>query len=220
MLTLPVPLTVIALRFLEPITAPTPDLPAALSSSFIIAAILLRFSPPGPIVRTLVPLVASLVGSFVVSDTYLPHTLEASFNSTLSSSIERYTGFSDFPSNITASNPADFNSAPQKPPEFEDAMVPESGDLVTTIYLPPVNAGLPVKGPVITISLLSGLNASTLGSTSSIIIFVPNPLPPINFLANSSFSSSTLIFPSFKFTLKYFPLYPYIQKPPFIFYNI
>src|SRR6056297_869448 len=206
MLTLPVPFTAIAFRFLEPITAPTPDLPAALSSSFIIAAILLRFSPPGPIANTLVPLGASLISSFEVSDTYLPHTLDASFNSTLSSSIERYTGFSDFPSNITASYPADFSSAPQKPPELEDAIVPDSGDLVTTMYLPPVNAGLPVNGPVITISLLSGLNASTLGSTSSIIIFVPKPLPPINFFANSSFKSSTLICPSVKFTLRYFPL--------------
>ena len=45
-------LTTIAFKFLDPITAPTPDLPAARSVSFIIAAIRERFSPPGPIFKT------------------------------------------------------------------------------------------------------------------------------------------------------------------------
>ncbi|KAF5046760.1 hypothetical protein SDC9_60322 [bioreactor metagenome] len=51
-LTLPVPLTTMALRFLEPITAPTPDLPAARPLSFIMPDIFERFSPAGPIVAT------------------------------------------------------------------------------------------------------------------------------------------------------------------------
>ncbi len=43
----PVPLMAIALRFFEPITAPNPLRPAALLS-LIMQAILLRFSPAGP----------------------------------------------------------------------------------------------------------------------------------------------------------------------------
>ena len=51
--TFPEPRTTIAFRFLLPITAPTPLRPAALYRSFMIAAIRLRCSPAGPIVRTL-----------------------------------------------------------------------------------------------------------------------------------------------------------------------
>jgi len=39
----------------------------------------------------------------------------------------------DLPSKITMSQPANFISAPKKPPEFEQAMAPVSGPLVTTV---------------------------------------------------------------------------------------
>ena len=106
---------------------------------------------------------------------------------------------------IAMSYPQFLNLAPHLPPEFDIAIVPVSGDLVTTIYLPLVGIGAAVTGPVAITNLFSGLNGSTLGSTSSIKYFTPKPLAPINFLAISSFKASVLIFPSVKFILKTFP---------------
>jgi len=71
------------------------------------------------------------------------------------------------PSKIIMSQPADFNSAPMKPPELEQATAPVSGLLVMTEYRPPVDTGVPVKGPVAKMSLLSGPSASHFGSVSS-----------------------------------------------------
>ena len=45
----PVPFTAIAFRFLEPITAPVPPLPAERAAVFMTHAIGTRFSPAGPI---------------------------------------------------------------------------------------------------------------------------------------------------------------------------
>ena len=80
------PLTTTAFTFLEPITAPTPPLPAALSTSFIIAAIGDNFSPAGPIHITFVPGCASVNASVTSGDT-IPQYFSASLISTVSSSI-------------------------------------------------------------------------------------------------------------------------------------
>ena len=48
-----VPRTTMALSCLEPMTAPTPERPAARPMSFITALILTRFSPAGPMHMTL-----------------------------------------------------------------------------------------------------------------------------------------------------------------------
>jgi hypothetical protein len=48
----PVPLEAMAFRFLEPITAPRPHLPAALLSSAMMLASLTSLSPAGPMVTT------------------------------------------------------------------------------------------------------------------------------------------------------------------------
>ena len=50
--------------------------------------------------------------------------------------------------------------------EFEQVMAFVKGDLVVTMYLPPVGALVPVRGPVVMINLFSFPNASQLGSTS------------------------------------------------------
>ncbi len=47
-----VPRTATAFRFLDPITAPIPVLPAALNSSFMMEAIRTSFSPASPIADT------------------------------------------------------------------------------------------------------------------------------------------------------------------------
>ncbi len=47
-----VPRTATAFRFLDPITAPSPHLPAARCKSLITHANLTKFSPPGPIAAT------------------------------------------------------------------------------------------------------------------------------------------------------------------------
>ncbi len=82
-----VPLTITAFKFFEPITAPRPDLPAALSLSFIIAANNTSFSPAGPMQATFASSSFSLRSVSVVSKTFLPQRCEASFNSTTSSFI-------------------------------------------------------------------------------------------------------------------------------------
>ena len=50
--------------------------------------------------------------------------------------ICRYTGLSDFPSNIIPSYPANFSSGPKWPPELEAPIVPVRGALATTLNLP------------------------------------------------------------------------------------
>ena len=49
------PFITIAFKFFEPITAPTPDLPAARCLSLITQAIFTSFSPAGPIQATFAP---------------------------------------------------------------------------------------------------------------------------------------------------------------------
>ncbi len=161
------PRTTIAFSFLEPITAPTPPLAAARWPLFIMAENFTRFSPAGPIDAICTCLSPnSSVKIFSVSLTLFPQTCEASFNSTLSSSIRRYTGFSLFPSTIIMSQPDIFSSAPKNPPELAMAIIPVSGLFVITMYLPPVGAVVPVSAPVVNIILFSSLRASTFGSIS------------------------------------------------------
>ncbi len=55
-----VPLTAMALRFFDPMTAPPPSLPQArpypgLSASLMMQAILTSFSPAGPMQATFIP---------------------------------------------------------------------------------------------------------------------------------------------------------------------
>ncbi|MPM94275.1 hypothetical protein SDC9_141421 [bioreactor metagenome] len=76
-----VPLTTIALRFLEPITAPTPLRPAALWSSFMMLAKRTLFSPAGPIHATLASGSCFARRAAVVSGTFLPQRSDASHSS-------------------------------------------------------------------------------------------------------------------------------------------
>ncbi len=87
--TLPVPLTATAFRFLDPMTAPTPDRPAARSLSLIIAAIRDNFSPAGPIAKIFAFLPWASFRISVVSETTFPQRCDASLISTFSSSIAR-----------------------------------------------------------------------------------------------------------------------------------
>ena len=86
----PVPRTAMALRFLEPMTAPTPLRPAARCLSFMIDAKRTRFSPAGPMHETMAswtPVSALMVSS--VSQTPLPHRCCAGTSWTSSSYIHR-----------------------------------------------------------------------------------------------------------------------------------
>jgi hypothetical protein len=109
-----VPRTAIAFRFLLPITAPTPERPAARCRSFTTAANSTLFSPASPIdeMRS-----SGSWWSFLsvssVSHTLCPHNADASRSSATSSLMQRYTGLALAPSKITMSQPAIFSSAPQ-----------------------------------------------------------------------------------------------------------
>ena len=65
------------------------------------------------------------------------------------------------------SYPAYLSSGPKWPPELAAPMVPVRGDLATALYRPEEVAQVPVRGPVMKISLLSGPRGSQLGSHSS-----------------------------------------------------
>ena len=85
----PVPRTAMALRFFEPMTAPTPDRPAARCRSLTMAAKRTRFSPAGPIQVTTVsccPDSSRTISS--VSQTVLPHRCSAEQIRTSSSQME------------------------------------------------------------------------------------------------------------------------------------
>ena len=175
-----VPRTTTALRFFDPITAPTPDRPAALSISFTIAAYKAPFSPAKPMEATRTSLSPRRSRRVVsVSHTDLPHKSDASFSSTSSLVISRYTGASDLPSKIIMSQPAFFSSLPKNPPELEQAIAPVNGPLQTTDQRPDVGAMVPVSGPVANIILLSGERGSTFGSVSSTRYLVAKPRWPM-----------------------------------------
>ncbi len=76
-----VPLTTIALRFFDPMTAPTPLRPAALWSSFIMLAKRTLFSPAGPMHATLASGSCLARSAPVVSGTFLPQRSDASQSS-------------------------------------------------------------------------------------------------------------------------------------------
>ena len=102
--TLPVPRTAMAFRFFEPITAPTPDRPAARNLSFTMAAKSTWFSPAGPMAATEqsgTPVSARIRSS--VSKIPEPHRCSAGRSSIWSSRIQRYTGRSERPWKTMAS---------------------------------------------------------------------------------------------------------------------
>jgi hypothetical protein len=81
-----VPRTAIALRFLLPMTVPTPDRPAARCRSLTTAAYNTPFSPALPMLETRVSGSCRLLLSVAsVSHTLLPHRCEASRSSATSS---------------------------------------------------------------------------------------------------------------------------------------
>jgi len=206
--TFPVPLTAIAFKFFEPITAPRPFLPAA-RLSLIIQAILLRRSPAGPmqIIRVFWSFRLSLIICWQ-SKVMVPHKLPASWNRTELSLMDTHVGFSAFPSTITASHPANFNSAGKYPPVSALPTAPVRGDFPTTAILLAQGIDVPVNGPGAKISLLSGPRASVPGFTSSKRYFMPSPAPPIKSFATArgSFSSCAVLL--VRLTRRIFPVYP------------
>ena len=109
-----VPRTAIALRFLEPATAPTPERPAARCRSLTMAANSTWFSPALPMLemRSSGSWWAFFSASSVFQ-TLWPHRWLASRSSAWSSLTYRYTGLADLPSKMIMSQPAIFSSAPQ-----------------------------------------------------------------------------------------------------------
>ncbi|MBA7655089.1 hypothetical protein ES703_62986 [subsurface metagenome] len=165
-----------------------------------------RFSPAIPIQATLNLLPRSSFIILVVSEVFFPQRCEASLSSAFPSSVTRYTGFGDIPSNIIPSKPDLLRSRPQKPAEFASPQTPVRGDFAFTLYLPVLGEGVPVNGPVIKINLFSGPNGSIPFGISSIIYLVAIPDPPkYNFNVSSS-GNSSLILPFVKSTLRIFPI--------------
>jgi len=93
-------------------------------------------SPEEPIFNILI--LFSFISSFnisVLSMVSFPQICSASLNSTVSSLIYKYTGFSLFPS-ITRASYVDFlNNGAQCPPPAESRKVLVNGDLVVTLHL-------------------------------------------------------------------------------------
>src|SRR5512141_2889621 len=80
-------------------------------------------------------------------------------------------------------------------------MAPVSGPLVMTEYRPPVDAIVPVNGPVAKIILFSGDSGSTFGETSAVKYFVARPRWPRYSFAHSMLSGSAVQVPLVRLTL-------------------
>ena len=175
-----------AFRFLLPPTAPVPPRPLARSSSLTQHASLERFSPAWPMaitLRSFSPYLSRKCAT--VSCTPLPHTADASRNSTVPSLTYAYTGFDDLPENINPSKPDQRKRAPDQPPWWLSTTVPVSGDLVTTHTRPLMLISVPLSGPSMKQMMFSGERASTCGPFSS-TKRTPRPRPPTYLRAHSS----------------------------------
>ena len=157
------PLTTTALSFLEPMTAPTPERPAARPLSFMMQEMRESFSPACPMDATCVPLPWRSIRMSSVSLLSRPQRSDASCSDASPSSISRYVGFSAMPVNSSPSYPANFMCGPNVPPQLASPQVPVSGDLHTATKRLPSMQGVPVIGPVSRPRMLSGPRASTFG---------------------------------------------------------
>ncbi|MBA7710891.1 hypothetical protein ES703_119839 [subsurface metagenome] len=154
------PFTAIPSKFFDPITAPTPHLPAARYSN-ITVAILTNFSPAGPMHITDIfgsDNSSRIIPNFSLTD--LPISCIADLNSILSSFITKYTGSFDFPSIIRKSYPAFFKSGPKLPPHLDSPQALVKGDLKQSMMLPPPGIRLAVRGLVANMSLFPGERGS------------------------------------------------------------
>ena len=150
------PLTAIALRFFDPITAPGPVRAACRPPSFVMLAKRTRFSPAGPMQATRVRCPSCCLIARSVSSVVIPMKLRASRNFTSPSSMDSKHGDSLLPLTISASQPVFFNSVAMKLDDNESPMKPVSGDLVSTANLLDVVSLLPTRGLVTKISGFAG----------------------------------------------------------------
>ena len=119
-----------------------------------------------------------------------------------------YTGLSDLPWTIIKSYPEYFSSAPKVPPALASPRIPVSGDFAVTVYRPEVGTGVPAKGPVPIISLLSGPRGSVPGPVSSYRILELIPLPPMKLAVSSSERGSFIMLFCDRSTLRILPTHP------------
>ena len=104
---------------------------------------------------------------------------------------------------ITTSYPALLSSVPNVPCALASPTPWFAGDFDTKAWpFPPVGHIVPAIGPVARISGLSGLNGSTPGLEFSSHRRMPRPIPPMYFLAYSSFNGSTWVFPEVRSTCR------------------
>ena len=157
------PLTAMAFRFFDPITAPVPVRPACLPPSLAMLANLTPFSPAGPMQATLNrrPSLSRTVCS--VFDVPNPNRSDASSNLTVSSSITSSVGWALLPVITRASHPVRFNSTARKLELSESPIMPVSGDLAATANLLEVVSLLPMSGLHANMSGLSGPSGSAPG---------------------------------------------------------
>ena len=159
------PLTTMALRFLLPMTAPSPHLAAAPPCSLMMDAIRTRFSPAGPIQATETSRPWSAIRDRIDLEVPNPHRSFAFLRSTESSSTEMYTGFSDLPFITIPSYPANFRSAPHHAPELASPQIPVRGEIAETAHFPDIGRSVPVKGPLAKTRRLLGERGSMTSGT-------------------------------------------------------
>ena len=171
------PRDVIALRFLEPKTAPSPARPAA-RSPLNSAAYRTRFSPAGPI--TSAPAFAGSLAASAscTSDVRMPHRSPASPNVTSPSAISRCVGAAARPVITSASTPAFLRYVPNGPPQLDDATIPVSGESAETSNRAVEGAPVPVSGPVATTMTFSGPSGSVPSASVSARMRAAMTLPP------------------------------------------
>ena len=117
----------------------------------------------------------------VASRVPMPHTKPASLISTLSSTMLRYTGWSDAPSSTTASQPASLIFAPIMPPQWASTTRWSfvNVDSEQMVVRPARGTPEAVSGPTAKMSLFSGEKGSVPAGTSSYMILLAKPMPPM-----------------------------------------
>ena len=126
------PRTATALRFLEPMTAPTPERAAARCLSLMIAAMRARFSPAGPMQATLTSSAVSRLMASSVWWVSRPQRSVASRNSprVVDEEVDRFAGGALKDEQVVAGV---LHHAGKDAAALELASPPVSGDLVTTM---------------------------------------------------------------------------------------
>ena len=203
------PLTAIAFRFFDPITAPGPVRAACRPPSFVMLAYRTRFSPARPMHATRLRCPSRPLTARSVSEVLRPINSLPSRKSTAPSSMDSRHGNSLLPVMMSASHPAFFSSVAMKLDDSESPMKPVSGDFVSTANLLEVVSLLPTSGLVTNMSGFPGDRGSTPGGQCSYSRYAPSPVPPMKRRSASASSGCQRLVRRVRSTTSALPLYPY-----------